>query len=114
MHSNLLFFIKSRNILVKDDLTCCIADFGLAVKNTQDGKIDFGPNQNQNRLQKTPNPRVGTRRYMAPEVLNQTISMDDFGAFQRADVYAVGLLIWEIANVMTDNPGLINIRKDEY
>ena len=92
---------------MKDDLTCCIADFGLAVKNTQDGKIDFGPNQNQNRLQKAPNPRVGTRRYMAPEVLNQTISMDDFGAFQRADVYAVGLLIWEIANVMTDNPGFI-------
>ena len=109
-----VIFLKSRNILVKDDLTCCIADFGLAVKNTQDGKIDFGPNQNQNRLQKTPNPRVGTRRYMAPEVLNQTISMDDFGAFQRADVYAVGLLIWEIANVMTDNPGLINIRKNEY
>ena len=24
--------IKSRNILVKDDLSCCIADFGLAVK----------------------------------------------------------------------------------
>ena len=24
--------IKSKNILVKDDLTCCIADFGLAVR----------------------------------------------------------------------------------
>jgi len=86
--------------LVKNDLTCCIADFGLAVKQTPDGKIDFG-----HRTKTVPNPRVGTRRYMAPEVLNQTINMNDFNAFQRADVYTVGLLIWEIANVLYDEKG---------
>jgi serine/threonine protein kinase len=81
--------------LVKNDLTCCIADFGLAVKQTPQGQIDFG-----NGAKTQPNPRVGTRRYMAPEVLNQTINMNDFGAFQRADVYALGLMIWEITNVI--------------
>ena len=38
-----------------------IADFGLAVTHTQqDGSIDMGNN-----------PKVGTKRYMAPEVLDE-------------------------------------------
>ena len=93
---------------MKDDLTCCIADFGLAVKQREDGMIDFGPNHNQQRKANPPNPRVGTRRYMAPEVLNQSINMDDFGALQRADVYAVGLLIWEVCNVVSKDTGCRN------
>lgn len=54
--------LKSKNILVHADGSCVIADFGLAVLHTQStGKIDLGTN-----------PRVGTKRYMAPEVLNET------------------------------------------
>ena len=44
---------------------------------------------------------------MAPEVLNQSINMNDFGAFQRADVYAVGLLLWEVTNVICDEKGIL-------
>lgn len=54
--------IKSKNILIRSDCSCVIADFGLAVTHTQsDGKIDFGTNF-----------KVGTKRYMAPEVLDDT------------------------------------------
>lgn len=53
--------LKSKNILVKVNGQCVIADFGLAVTHTQqDGSIDIGNN-----------PKVGTKRYMAPEVLDE-------------------------------------------
>lgn len=53
--------LKSKNILVREDGTCVIADFGLAVMNKPNGLLDVGPN-----------PRVGTKRYMSPEILDQT------------------------------------------
>lgn len=42
------------------------------------------------------NSRVGTRRYMAPEVLGETIDVRHFESFKRADVYALGLVYWEL------------------
>ena len=44
-----------------------------------------------------PNPRVGTVRYMAPEVLDERINVKSFNAFLQADVYSTGLVIWEVA-----------------
>ncbi|XP_020281388.1 bone morphogenetic protein receptor type-1B isoform X2 [Pseudomyrmex gracilis] len=77
--------IKSRNILVKRNGECAIADFGLAVRYFSDsGKIDIAQN-----------PRVGTRRYMAPEVLDETLNTASFDAFRMADMYSVGLVFWE-------------------
>ncbi|XP_072181045.1 activin receptor type-1-like [Diadema setosum] len=79
--------IKSKNILVKRNLTCCIADLGLAVMHTQkDDHIDMGTNT-----------RVGTKRYMAPELLDETMNIRCFESFKRVDVYAFGLVLWEIA-----------------
>ena len=49
------------------------------------------------RVDIAPNNRVGTKRYMAPEVLDETINMDHFDSFRRADMYALGLVYWEIA-----------------
>ncbi|XP_026535782.1 serine/threonine-protein kinase receptor R3 [Notechis scutatus] len=43
------------------------------------------------------NPRVGTKRYMAPEVLDEQIRMDCFESFKRTDIWAYGLVLWEIA-----------------
>jgi serine/threonine protein kinase len=40
--------------------------------------------------------RVGTRRYMAPEVLNETLVTSSFESFKAADMYAFGLVLWEI------------------
>ncbi|TDG48946.1 hypothetical protein AWZ03_004630 [Drosophila navojoa] len=79
--------IKSKNILVKRNGQCAIADFGLAVKYISE--LD--------EIHIAQNTRVGTRRYMAPEVLDQTLNPQQFEEFKRADMYSVGLVLWEIA-----------------
>ncbi|XP_073470213.1 activin receptor type-1-like [Aquarana catesbeiana] len=78
--------LKSRNILVKSNKQCCIADLGLAVIHCQNGDyLDIGNN-----------PRVGTKRYMAPELLDETIRTDSFESYKQTDVWAYGLVVWEI------------------
>lgn len=78
--------IKSRNILVKTDGECCIADFALAVRyDSRRNEIDIAAN-----------PRVGTRRYMAPEVVNDTIDVTSFSALKAADIYSTSLVFWEL------------------
>nr|XP_020860599.1 activin receptor type-1C isoform X4 [Phascolarctos cinereus] len=79
--------LKSKNILVKKCEACAIADLGLAVKH--DSVL--------NTIDIPQNPRVGTKRYMAPEVLDDTMNMNIFESFKRADIYSLGLVYWEIA-----------------
>lgn len=43
------------------------------------------------------NPRVGTKRYMAPEVLDETIRTDVFESYKQTDIWALGLVFWEIS-----------------
>ncbi|KAG8190143.1 hypothetical protein JTE90_026711 [Oedothorax gibbosus] len=79
--------LKSKNILVKTNGTCAIADLGLAVRyDSATSTVDIAPN-----------PRVGTVRYLAPEVLDNTINLNSFESCKQADVYACGLVLWEIA-----------------
>lgn len=118
--------LKSKNILVKSNGSCCIGDLGLAVRyDTESNQVDIPINN-----------RVGTKRYMAPEVninnmhfmickfhtgisqlkqrnqkgyfdfylycknsqvLDDSINMNHFDSFKRADVYAMGLVFWELA-----------------
>ncbi|KAG9355984.1 hypothetical protein JZ751_000828 [Albula glossodonta] len=40
---------------------------------------------------------LGSGMYMAPEVLDDSINMKHFESFKRADIYAMGLVFWEIA-----------------
>ena len=71
-------------------LTCFIVVVicsGLAVKH--DSSTDY--------VDIAPNNRVGTKRYMAPEVLDNSINKDHFECFKRADIYSFGLVLWEIA-----------------
>lgn len=80
--------IKSKNILVKEDLQCCIADFGLAIKiDSETKEIDFGNNT-----------RLPTIRYMSPEMLKnpENINFHPFDTYQKADIYAFGLVLWEV------------------
>uniref|UniRef100_A0A5K3EJ18 receptor protein serine/threonine kinase n=2 Tax=Mesocestoides corti TaxID=53468 RepID=A0A5K3EJ18_MESCO len=74
---------KSRNVLLKSDLTACISDLGLATR------LETGRGIGDAHLQ------VGTGRYMAPEVLDGAIQFTR-DAFLRIDVYALGLVIWEL------------------
>ena len=42
------------------------------------------------------NTRQGTKRYMAPEVLDESIAQYHFDAYKQADMYAFGLVMWEV------------------
>ena len=86
--------MKTKNVLVKNNKTCCIADFGLAVF------------KNQNEMNIPTNPKQGTKRYMAPEILNETINMQSFESFKQADVYALGLVLWELCRRSTGSSGM--------
>ena len=78
--------LKTRNILMKRDRTCCIADLGLAVRSN-----DF---ENSEKL---PKPQQGTKRILAPEILGDTINRTQFQSYCQADVYSMGLVMWECA-----------------
>ncbi|XP_048861811.1 activin receptor type-1C isoform X1 [Brienomyrus brachyistius] len=79
--------LKSKNILVKRNGTAAIADLGLAVKHDPaTNTVDIPANH-----------RVGTKRYMAPEILDDTINMSNFELIKRADMYSLGLVFWELA-----------------
>lgn len=43
-----------------------------------------------------PSLRVGTKRYMPPEVLDETLNTKYFQSFVMADMYSFGLIIWEM------------------
>ena len=90
--------IKSKNVLVRKDGTCVVADFGLAVTHKQA----------TNELNIPENTRVGTKRYMSPEVLDFSITQKTtFEAFRRSDMYSFALLMWEVlrrTEVVQDQP----------
>uniref|UniRef100_A0A8C8JUB3 Activin receptor type-1 n=1 Tax=Oncorhynchus tshawytscha TaxID=74940 RepID=A0A8C8JUB3_ONCTS len=95
--------LKSKNILVNKNGQCCIADLGLAVMHFQDtNELDVGNN-----------PKVGTKRYMAPEVLDDSIQTDCFESFKRVDIWAFGLVLWEIARRTVSN-GIVEDYKPPF
>ncbi|KAF8792150.1 Activin receptor type-1 like protein [Argiope bruennichi] len=80
--------LKTRNILITSRGTCVIADFGLAViKGIENSSTDVPINY-----------RVGTKRYMAPEVLDESMNLSNFESFKRTDIYAFGLIMWEVCS----------------
>ncbi|XP_040571979.1 activin receptor type-1 [Lepeophtheirus salmonis] len=78
--------MKTKNVLVRMDGTCVIADFGLAVTHTIAN----------NELIIPQNCRVGTKRYMSPEILDMSINVNHFESYRMVDIYAFSLVIWEI------------------
>uniref|UniRef100_A0A3Q1FUX2 Serine/threonine-protein kinase receptor n=1 Tax=Acanthochromis polyacanthus TaxID=80966 RepID=A0A3Q1FUX2_9TELE len=77
--------LKSKNVMLRSDLTAVIGDFGLAVR--------FEPGKPPGET----HGQVGTRRYMAPEVLEGAINFQR-DAFLRIDMYALGLVLWELVS----------------
>ncbi|XP_043361080.1 activin receptor type-1 isoform X4 [Dermochelys coriacea] len=69
--------------------------------------------QSTNQLDVGNNPRVGTKRYMAPEVLDETIQVDCFDSYKRVDIWAFGLVLWEVARRMVSN-GIVEDYKPPF
>nr|QWX95815.1 TGFbeta receptor type I [Strongyloides stercoralis] len=88
--------IKSKNIIVKRQGVCCLADFGMALKNDGDTYLNCIK------------IKVGTRRYMAPELLNETLNPKNFECFKQSDIYSFSLVMWEIVRRINDNSSQSN------
>ncbi|KAL1254928.1 hypothetical protein QQF64_012989 [Cirrhinus molitorella] len=85
--------IKSANVLVKSDLSCCLCDFGLSLRLDNSMSPEELANSGQ----------VGTARYMAPEVLESRMDLENIESFKQADVYSMSLVLWEITSRCSAN-----------
>ncbi|XP_042309302.1 anti-Muellerian hormone type-2 receptor isoform X2 [Sceloporus undulatus] len=81
--------LSSQNVLVREDKTCVITDFGHAMtlpvchEQFKDGSADIC--------------KAGAPRYIAPEILDESLNLQDLGsALRQADVYSLALVLWEI------------------
>ncbi|XP_059195812.1 TGF-beta receptor type-2-like [Centropristis striata] len=80
--------LKSSNILVKNDLTVCLCDFGLGLRLDSSLSVDDLANSGQ----------VGTARYMAPEVLEARLNLENIESFKQTDIYSMALVLWEMTS----------------
>ncbi|XP_015998214.2 LOW QUALITY PROTEIN: anti-Muellerian hormone type-2 receptor [Rousettus aegyptiacus] len=93
--------LSSQNVLIREDGSCAIGDLGLAL---------VLPGLTQAPTWAPTQPRgpaaimeAGTQRYMAPELLDKTLDLQNWGmALRRADVYSLALLLWEILSRCQD------------
>ena len=90
--------IKSSNILIKSNFNLCVADFGLAkILPTILTTNDF--------------IQIGTYRYMPPELLELAITHTS-DALCKVDMYAVGLVMWEIVTQCQEYPCKIFVKNE--
>ncbi|XP_056293393.1 uncharacterized protein lmln isoform X3 [Pseudoliparis swirei] len=80
--------LKSSNVVVKSRTDVALCDFGLALRLDLSLTVDDYANTGQ----------VGTARYMAPEVLESRVNLEDLEAFKQMDVYSMALVHWEMAS----------------
>uniref|UniRef100_A0A8C3F2L8 receptor protein serine/threonine kinase n=1 Tax=Chrysemys picta bellii TaxID=8478 RepID=A0A8C3F2L8_CHRPI len=73
--------LSSQNVLVREDQSCAISDFGLLT-------LAWHVNGWWS---------AGTQRYMAPEILDDSLDLQVWGrALKQADIYSLALVLWEI------------------
>ncbi|XP_038235239.2 anti-Muellerian hormone type-2 receptor [Dermochelys coriacea] len=83
--------LSSQNVLVREDRSCAIGDFGLAT--ALPAHLErWGGGRMEAAVRK-----AGTQRYMAPEILDDSLDLQDWGrALKQADIYSLALVLWEI------------------
>ncbi|OUC48733.1 kinase domain protein [Trichinella nativa] len=83
--------VKSGNVLVKSNGECCLCDFGFAIVLDKTALCKNGICASLT--------EVGTFRYMAPELLEGAANLrDPETTLKQVDVYALGLVLWEIVS----------------
>ncbi|KAJ7589976.1 kinase-like domain-containing protein [Mycena floridula] len=88
--------IKGANVLVKDDLTCCLADFGISLVT-----------ESQEAAHSISIPHRGSVRWLCPEAISPSIYQNP--RLTARDIYAFGCLIVEI---YTGRPPFSEIKLD--
>ncbi|CAJ0580882.1 unnamed protein product, partial [Mesorhabditis spiculigera] len=92
--------LKPGNVLLKSDYSAVIADFGLSIR--LDQCVWQGMEIKNNK--RSPIAQNGTPRYMCPEVLDGNTEFSPT-AFHHHDMYAVGLIVWELLARTMAYPG---------
>ncbi|NXA42771.1 TGFR2 protein, partial [Eudromia elegans] len=82
--------IKSTNILVKSERECVLCDFGIAIRLDPSLTADDFANSGQ--------ASTAQALYMAPEVLESRVNLEDLESFKQMDVYSMALVLWEMAS----------------
>lgn len=103
--------INPKNFIVKQNLTCALANFNYAVKSTELDSITdccklicskntkkcdkkYIKNLNCYKSRIVCNPLI----YCPPEYLDNSINLKSIVSLKSADVYSFGLVLWQIAN----------------
>ncbi|CAF1691390.1 unnamed protein product, partial [Adineta ricciae] len=81
--------LKSDNILYVNNERVVLCDFAMSLKLDQNQNY---PNEQQ---------QIGTPRYMSPELLSGIIGYE-INALLKCDVYALGIIFWEILSRFQD------------
>ncbi|KFV58347.1 TGF-beta receptor type-2, partial [Tyto alba] len=82
--------IKSTNVLVKNEQECVLCDFGIAIRLDPSLTVDDFANSGQ--------ASMTHQLYMAPEVLESRVNLEDLESFKQMDVYSMALVLWEMAS----------------
>ena len=89
--------LNTKNVLVRSDLSCCICNFekSVAVCGVNAAGLSSPAS--------AAGEPVGTPRYLAPEALNKhTLDPALVCSPKQVDVYALGLLFWEVSRRCRD------------
>ncbi|XP_037540395.1 anti-Muellerian hormone type-2 receptor-like [Nematolebias whitei] len=85
--------LSSFNILVKADGSCALCDFGSSTILRFCSGYHFWQQHMTNMKGQA---QFGTLHYMSPEVLEGSVNLSSSSFLMQGDVYALGLILWEI------------------
>ncbi|KAI1892413.1 hypothetical protein AGOR_G00133100 [Albula goreensis] len=85
--------LSSSNVVVRGDGSCALCDFGCStVLRSCPGQLRL----EQSREISQVSTQMGTLCYMPPEILEGCVNLGNSRYLLQADVYALGLLLWEV------------------
>ncbi|XP_049894173.1 anti-Muellerian hormone type-2 receptor-like [Epinephelus moara] len=85
--------LSSSNVLVRADGTCVLCDFGCStILCSCSGRRCWQSHATNMKG----HAQLGTLRYMSPEILEGSVNLSSSWCLMQADIYALGLLLWEI------------------